>query len=336
MNNIPITIQNKLNKKLHNQVNHPIWITKNLIYQCLPDFEYIDNLFPLVTIQQNFDLLRIPFDHPSRKTSDTYYQDENHVLRTHTSAHQIDLLKQGKKQFLVAGDVYRKDDIDQTHYPIFHQLEGVKLCNNPAADLKKTLSLVIDRFFPGAEWRWKEDYFPFTHPSWEVEVKYQDQWLEILGCGVIHPEVLGNAGLKDQTGWAFGIGLDRIAMRLFQIPDIRLLWSEDPRFLSQFNSNKIITFKPYSKYPACYKDISFWINSNFASKDMLDIIRTLGGDIIEKVDLLDQFTNKNGKQSQTYRIIYRSWDRSLTNEEVDLIQNKIREEISKKLAIQLR
>ena len=111
------------------------------------------------------------------------------------------------------------------------------------------------------ELRWNSDYFPFTEPSFEVEVKYMGNWLEVLGSGVIHDDVLRNSGLDPdkKAGWAFGLGLERLAMILFSIPDIRLFWTQDDRFLSQFKAGTITTFEPYSKYPPCYKDVSFWL-----------------------------------------------------------------------------
>jgi phenylalanyl-tRNA synthetase alpha chain len=107
--------------------------------------------------------------------------------------------------------------------------------------------------------RWREDYFPFTEPSFELEVKFNGDWLEVLGCGVIHDDVLIVSGRGGQVGWAFGLGLERLAMILFGIPDIRLFWSEDERFTSQFKKGIVTKFVPYSKYPLCYKDVSFWL-----------------------------------------------------------------------------
>lgn len=114
--NIPSSIENKLGKNLHLKSDHPLGILKNHIYNYFQDFETFDNLSPIVSIQDNFDLLRIPKDHPSRSKSDTYYVNENQVLRSHTSAHQNQLLKAGHSKFLVTGDVYRKDEIDRNHY----------------------------------------------------------------------------------------------------------------------------------------------------------------------------------------------------------------------------
>ena len=230
---------------------------------------------PIVTKTQCFDDLLIPPDHPGRQPSDTYYIDDKTLLRTHTSAHQSEHLRQGYEAFLCTGDVYRRDEIDRSHFPAFHQMEGVKLfpkdmegggvvpreewveseaCKMIGEDLKQTLDGLVDVLFPGCERKWSEDYFPFTEPSFECEVLYEGEWLEILGCGVIHTDVLKNVGMEDRHGWAFGLGLERLAMVLFKIPDIRLFWSTDERFTKQFkNGDTTTVFKPYSKYPPCYK-----------------------------------------------------------------------------------
>lgn len=121
--------------------------------------------------------------------------------------------------------------------------------------------LVQHLFGKDTEMRWNADYFPFTEPSFEIEVKYMGNWLEVLGSGVIHDQVLINSGIKveEKNGWAFGLGLERLAMILFSVPDIRLFWTQDQRFLSQFQEGQISTFEPYSRYPSCYKDVSFWL-----------------------------------------------------------------------------
>jgi phenylalanyl-tRNA synthetase alpha chain len=128
-------------------------------------------------------------------------------------------------------------------------------------ELKELLTGLAKHLFGDVEMRWREDYFPFTEPSFELEVLFQEQWLEVLGCGVVHPEVLQAAGLRPEEveGWAFGLGLERLAMVLFGIPDIRLFWSSDERFVKQFRTGQLSRFVPYSKYPLCYKDVSFWL-----------------------------------------------------------------------------
>jgi phenylalanyl-tRNA synthetase alpha chain len=194
--------------------------------------------------------------------------------------------------------------------------------------------------------RWNSEYFPFTDPSFELEVEFNGKWMEVLGCGVIHREVLTNSLRAQDYGWAFGLGLERLAMILFDIPDIRLFWSTDERFLSQFQSGKVIKFIPYSKFPQCYKDVSFWLPpaSNVNSKedsihpnDIYELMREIAGDLVEKVELIDQFQHpKTLKKSHAYRITYRSMDRNLTNKEIDEIQWKVRDELVKKLKVELR
>ena len=159
-------------------------------------------------------------------------------------------MRAGIDAFLVAGDAYRRDEIDATHYPAFHQMEGVKVWPTETDSYEKDINLALDHlkttlevlakdvFGNDVEMRWNDDYFPFTDPSVELEIKYQGDWMEILGAGVMTPTVIGNAGINSRTnvGWAFGLGLERWAMKLFEIPDIRLFWSNDSRFLEQFSA----------------------------------------------------------------------------------------------------
>lgn len=339
--NITPSIREKMNRNIHNTKNHPIEIIKRKIYDYFGDsFVKFDNLAPIVDVVENFDKLLIPKDHPARGMTDTYYVNENQVLRTHTSAHQNELLTDGYTKFLVTGDVYRKDEIDSCHYPVFHQMEGMCVYNEDEdvqSELIKTIDGLVAVLFPGCEYRISEDYFPFTEPSIEVEVKFNGKWLEILGAGIVRQEILSNCNIKGKKAWAFGLGLERLAMILFKVPDIRYFWTNDERFIKQFESGDIIEFKEYSKYPSCYKDVAFWINEEYNYNNFCEIVRECGGDIIEEISLLDNFTNpKNQKTSHCYRINYRSNDRNLTNEEVDEIQNKIRSLIQEEMNLEIR
>lgn len=323
-------------------------------------FDSIDDLCPIVSTANNFDSLLIPSDHVSRNRSDTYYWKEDRVLRTHTSAHQTTLLKEGRDRFLVTGDVFRRDEIDSTHYPVFHQMEGVKMFTDTELeiagvtsqsdkimlverDLKERLECMTRNLFGDVEMRWSDTYFPFTDPSFELEIYFRDEWLEVLGCGVIHNDIVRAVGRGDQPGWAFGLGLERLAMVLFEIPDIRLFWSKDERFHSQFQGGGIVKFQPYSKYPPCLKDISFWTSSSsdreplFHSNDLNEVIRDIAGDLVEAVELIDHFVHPKTKRvSNCFRISYRSMDRNLTNQEIDALQEKIRGVVVDKLGVELR
>uniref|UniRef100_A0A8C4RL47 phenylalanine--tRNA ligase n=1 Tax=Erpetoichthys calabaricus TaxID=27687 RepID=A0A8C4RL47_ERPCA len=340
--NVTNRILSKVGKNLHNQKHHPLWIIKERIKDHFykqyvgrfgtPLFSVHDCLSPVVTVEQNFDSLLIPLDHASRRKGDNYYVNEKHILRSHTSAHQRDLILSGLDAFLIAGDVYRRDEIDSSHYPVFHQMEGVRIFSKHELfssvtngeelclfesgirtvekqehhtleavklvefNLKQTLSKLMSHLFgEEIEIRWVDCYFPFTHPSFEMEIKFQGNWLEVLGCGVMEQELVNSAGAHNKIGWAFGLGLERLSMILYNIPDIRLFWSEDERFLKQFNVPHIdqkVIFQPLSKYPPLVNDISFWLpRKGFSENDFLDLVRTVGGDLVEKVSLIDCFTH---------------------------------------------
>ena len=186
--------------------------------------------------------------------------------------------------------------------------------------------------------KWVDEYFPFTDPSFELEIYFKDKWMEVLGCGVIRQEIIRNSG-RHGMGWAFGLGLERLAMVLFGIPDIRLFWTDDARFHKQFQTGEIVTFEPYSKYPPCYKDISFWTPAEgcFHPNDLHEMVRNVAGDLVEKVELIDSFVHpKTERLSNCFRISYRSMDRSLTNEEIDALQEQVRSLVVEELHVELR
>ena len=187
----------------------------------------------------NFEALNIPEDHPAKDMHDTFYLDNGVLLRTHTSPVQIRTMeKQGPPiRIICPGRVYRKDS-DLTHTPMFHQIEGLVLEENASfAVLKGMLKDFINNFFGNeTELRFRPSYFPFTEPSAEVDIKWKKGWLEILGCGMVHPNVLEMSGInsKKYSGFAFGLGPERMAMLKYNIPDLRSFFENDLRFLKQF------------------------------------------------------------------------------------------------------
>lgn len=200
----------------------------------------------------NFEALNIPKNHPARDTQDTFYVSDNVVLRTQTSGMQVRVMEKTKPpiRIIAPGKVYRSDALDATHSPVFHQIEGLVVDKGVTmADLKGTLEMFIHRLYgENTKVRFRPHHFPFTEPSAEVDISCfacggkgcsvckGEGWIEILGCGMVHPKVLENCGIDPEvySGFAFGIGLERIAMGKYGINDIRLFFEDDVRFLSQF------------------------------------------------------------------------------------------------------
>ncbi|KAH7978324.1 hypothetical protein HPB49_005194 [Dermacentor silvarum] len=383
--NLTARILEQTTRKLHLKECHPLYLVKRRITDFFeekytnrrgnPAFSVYDRLSPVVTLEQNFDSLLVPASHPSRCKSDSYYINNELMLRAHTSAHQRDLVKAGLDAFLVAGDVYRRDEIDRHHYPIFHQIEGVRLFSadelfpgrnhglslfesgNRESDkqglhtreaakllehsLKTCLQGLAQQLLgPETEIRWVSTYFPFTHPSWELEAKFQGDWLELLGCGIMEQEILFNAGVEHKVGWAFGVGLERLAMALYSIPDIRAFWSTDPAFLAQFEHNdpyQPVVFRELSCHPPCLADMSFWAPPEFSANDFFDIVRSCGGDLVERVEHRDTFIHpKTHRTSHCYRIVYRHVERVLVQAEANAIHKQIGAKAEELLGVELR
>ena len=202
----------------------------------------------------NFDRLNAEENHPSRDWSDTFYFDEDSrvMLRSQTSPMQVRAMDTMELpiRIIAPGRVYRKDEVDATHSPMFHQVEGMVIDKNVTmADLKGTLNTVVEKLYgKGTKTRFRPHHFPFTEPSCEMDVQCHkcggvgcptckgEGWIELLGAGMIHPRVLEMSGIdpNEYSGWAFGIGLERTAMRRFKIADLRLIFENDVRFLEQF------------------------------------------------------------------------------------------------------
>ncbi len=308
------------------------------------DFDIID-VPEIVSVRNNFDLLNTPPDHPSRRETDTYYAEKDWVLRTHTtvmwpyyfSEENMEKLEtEGEIGALCYGKVYRKDEIDRSHYPVFHQADGLYICRKDKKiigipELTEVLVDIAKNIYGvDVEYQISEDTFPFTNPSIQVAIKGKGngQWLEVLGAGVVHTQVLKNLGIDPEVynGWAFGFGLERLAMIKMDISDIRIFWSTDKRITSQFKDLNS-RFHEISKYPMTYRDISFVVDKDTSLNNYYEIIRGCAGDLVEEVSLLDKYENKEkfgeNKISYTFHIVYRSNERTLTKDEADKIQGLI-------------
>jgi len=306
----------------------------------LKDFDVIE-IPEIVPSDISFDMFDFAADHPARSSSDTYYVDETNILRTHDTVFWYYYLNQPEIKERIAqgeslgalcyGKVYRKDEIDRRHMNIFHQMGGWYLIPDSKGtlvldDLKNVLSEIVKTVFgENVEYRFNVDTFPYTDPSLEVEVMVNGEWVEILGGGLPKKSVLKNFGLEGYNGWAYGFGLERLAIISMKLPDIRLLWSTDERVKKQLELGR--TFVEVSKYPPIIRDISFLVKKGLVMNDYFDLVRDTAGDLVEQVELLDQYENaeKFGEDmvSFAFRVTYRSIEKTLTNAEVDTLHKKL-------------
>jgi len=338
--------------------NSPIKFVVDRILN-IPEFKDFDLIeTPEITSTEiSFDLFDFAPDHPVRKPTDTYFVDEKNILRTHTTTMWYYYLmeKEIKERIknnesvgsLSFGKAYRKDEIDRSHFPVFHQIDGWYLCPKEqkiitAEDLKNIL-IKIAQAVLGQEikYRFNEDSYPYTDPSLEMEIEKDGEWLEVLGSGVVKDRVLEKLGVDSSryNGWAFGFGVERLAMLKMNIPDIRIFWSQDKRITSQFK-NLDSQYEEVSKFPMTYRDISFIVGKDMNLNKYYEIVRDHDDGLIEEVKLLDKYENAEkfgrDKISYTFRIIYRSCERTLTNEEVNEIQDKIINNLEQNTQWQIR
>lgn len=230
---------------------HPVTIVMEDIEEIFRELGFTIALGPEAETEwHNFRALNFPPDHPAMDMHDTLYLEHEILLRTHTSPVQIRTLQSYEPpiRILAPGNVYRRDFFDASHAPVFAQIEGLAVDEGVSfVDLKATLTRFANRFFGGTKTRFRPSFFPFTEPSAEMDVQCtlckgsgcsackNTGWTEILGSGMVHPAVLDASGVDSErfTGWAFGMGLGRIAMQRYGIPDIRILYDSDVRFLEQ-------------------------------------------------------------------------------------------------------
>ncbi len=232
---------------------HPLTMVRNQLEDIFMGMGFSIAEGPEVELDYyNFEALNIPKNHPSRDTQDTFYINEDVILRSQTSCVQVRVMEKTKPpiRVIAPGRVFRSDAVDATHSPVFHQLEGLVVDKGVTmGNLKDTLELFIQKLYgEDAKVRFRPHHFPFTEPSAEVDVTCfvcggkgcrvckKEGFIEILGAGMVHPKVLANCGIDPEiySGFAFGIGLERIAMRSYGIDDMRLLYENDLRFLKQF------------------------------------------------------------------------------------------------------
>lgn len=338
----------------------------------------------IVSEFETFDLFNFPENHVARRPSDSYFinkstvKNESILLRPHTSVMWYYYLvnwwwreileKSWEVKALSYGKVYRVDELDKTHHESFHQIDGLKITEKSKEiinqdTLKDVLSNTIKAiFWENIEYRFNVDQFPYTTDSLEVEVMYNDKWLEVLWAWVVHPTVLEKLWIDSDkyNWWAFGFGIERLAMPLKWIPDIRIFWSKDPRITKQWGN--LDSYREVSSYPPVYKDISFLVDKNKFIKDTKEeeksweleltretesdffaitgAIRDVSWDLIEEVKIIDIYENDEKfwpeNKSISIKIVFRSIERTLTNDEINIIYFNIRDKLQDELGYELR
>ena len=310
----------------------------------------------IVPTSITFDLYNFAPDHPARSHSDTYFIDDTNILRPHTTVMWHYYLSQPEIKekmargeavgFFSFGKVYRKDEIDRNHMNVFHQIDGGFLIpkNKKTIDIEDLKNVLADIaravFGPDIKYRFNKDTFPYTDPSLEMEVEIAGRWIEVLGCGIMTDTIIKNLGLNPEewSNWAFGFGLERLAIISMDLPDIRLFWSEDERVTKQLKlDNK---YKEVSKYPPIVRDISFIVRKDFVPNDYFDLVREMAPGLVEEVHLLDKYENAEkfgaDKVSYAFRITYRSLEKTLVSTEIDELHKKIEEATKKIFNAQIR
>ena len=330
-------------------------VQRILVQDDFKDFDII-KVPEVVPVDISFDIYGFAPDHPARSPSDTYFLDEKNILRPHTTVMWYYYLNQPEVKermakgeavgFFSFGKVYRKDEIDRNHMNIFHQMDGgflipksKKVIN--VEDLQKVLSDIAKAVFgPDIKYRFNPDTFPYTDPSLEMEIEVGGRWIEVLGCGIMTDNLIRNLELNPEewSNWAFGFGLERLAIISMDLPDIRLFWSEDERVKKQLVLGQ--KYHEVSKFPPAVRDISFIVPKTFVPNDYFDFVRETIPEIIEQVELLDKYENDQkfgaDKLSYAYRITYRSLDRTLTSEEVEKIHKNLEAETAKNFEATIR
>lgn len=374
--NMPNLIEMKdhpLNKLVENIANSPFYSSfdKIEIPQIVAEFE-------------TFDLFNFPENHVARRPSDSYFIDKSDdirnsiLLRPHTTvAWYHYLINQWWKEkleqewdvkVLCWWKVYRVDELDKTHHECFHQIDWFRIASKEKEiinqdTLKEVLSNTIKAlFWDDIQYRFNEDSFPYTTHSLEIEVMYKWKWLEVTWAWVVHPTVLEKLWIDSEkyNWWAFWFWLERLAMALKNIPDIRIFWSKDPRITKQWKN--LESYKEVSSFPPVYKDISMVVPKNRFMKDIEEekksweleltkdtesdffaitwVIRDVWWDLVEEVKITDIYENDKkfweSNKSLTLKMIFRSIERTLTNDEINVMYFEIRDRLQKNLWYELR
>jgi phenylalanyl-tRNA synthetase alpha chain len=299
----------------------------------------------VVPVADNYDRLRIPPDAVTRDVRYTRYLDQHRMLRSHATAmipaalHALATDPTDDALLVCPGVVYRRDAIDRLHSPTPHQLDLWRISRRPLGhhDLEQMARLLVERLTPGRRWRWEARLHPYTLEGRQVDVGWDDTWVEVAECGLAHPKVLERAGLAGWSGLALGMGLDRLLMLRKGIPDIRLLRSTDPRIAGQLTD--LAPWRPVSSMPPVRRDLSVAVEAYDTAEDLGDRIReALGPDVdaVEEVAVLAEtgyeqlpaqavarLGIRQGQKNLLVRVVLRHLERTLTDAEANQLRDRI-------------
>ena len=369
-------------------LSRQVWNPVEMIISKIVNSEYYKNFTTLhipevVWEYETFDIFNFAMDHVARRPSDSYFLQKNPtnskesmLLRPHTTVmwyHYLikwwwlqTLHETWEIQILSWWKTYRVDELDTTHHECFHQIDALRIVEKSKEVIDQNtlkdilLNTITSLFWKDVPHRFHEDFFPYTQESLEVEVEYNWKNIEVLWSWIVHPDVLEALWIDSNTynWWAFWFGIERLAMLLKGIPDIRIFWSQDPRIVGQWWN--FDPYKPVSNLPPVYKDISCIVDSTRFQKDTKEmekswkiellneadsfdiawIVRNIAWDLVEEVRMIDIYENSaqfwDDKKSITIRITFRSLHRSLTHEEINVLYFQIRDSITQELWYKLR
>ena len=342
-----------------------------------PLFATFDHMCPISTPAQSFDSCLIPAGHKDRSKRENVFINEQKLLRCHLTPDVIDLAKMGHRRILTSGDVFRFNQYDSTHNQLFHQTEILQLLNEDelfpshncaifdenfrssssqteerqlvhtveaVAEVESFMRTRVEDLLFGEilghniEHRWVHRYLQFSRPDYDLEVRFNDEWLEVGSIGIMHQEILDKAGATDGINWNCAFGLDRVAMVLYDIPDIRLLSSKNEKLIASL-SEKPGLFKS-ELVPSYLKEIVFFIPDDINHADFeykfYEFLR-IAGDVIEKAVLVDEYRDAlTNRVKHRYLITYRNWESPLSKEEVNEHHSNIGKAATSNMKIELQ
>lgn len=312
MINLSPNVNEKIGTNFHNLQGHPICEVKNKIYKHFPKFDIFDNISPRIQKEDNVDHLFVSEGYNLSCDVNSYHLDDKRMLRTWMSIYRNDFLKRGIFKFLLSGEVFRRDVLDKFHYPVFYQLFGTCICDNPETHIHAIICELLSTITPNREYKSKT-----TIHGYEYSTKIGGEFIKILNCGLINDEVVRRTGIDGETGWYLTVGLDRLAMVAFDISDINMLWN--------WHNSAI-----WPEKNVFYRDLEFVLPDGFRYNIFCEIIREASKNLISDIKVLLS-AHLGIKSLKKFRFTYRGITQELTSGEVEYLHQRIINTIEKEV-----